>query len=406
MGRRKKQHPRLAFGAIPRWLYDMLANGEISGPQFVVWAIIRGYVKDEERGTFSPPPIDLTNREIATGAGMSRDRVRQLLIQLEERGLVLRLSGEDLRQRGLSGRRWLQLLRPDTPLENNGVKSNGIENNAITNNNSSSSSQTKNPSSSTSEDDLILVSRLREGGVGGGGDHPLENNPIKNNGVKHNGIESQGEKRREVALALRELGALPGPDYEIADQMLSDERFRDLEGTRLLQEVRDTFYRVYRQSKQDARNAQEAMRYTIHRLRYGDWGNRIAATDEEARRRRLDQYPQTTSFSPKQPPPSEAQQLWQEALGIMELQMTRATFDTRLRESAALEINGNGQTLVVQVRNRYDVEWLESKLYPVVLRALRQVIETRADDERLGLDLETLDVHFVIPEPDTKPDQA
>ncbi len=411
MGRRKKQHPRLAFGAIPRWLYDMLANGEISGPQFVVWAVIRGYVKDEERGTFSPPPIDLTNREIAQGAGISTKRARQLLAELEEVGVLQRLTADELADRNLGGNRWLRLIRPHTPLKNMGEINMGEKDMEETNKNSSRSSPADHSQASPSEDDLVLVARPGEGGAGGESHTPLRNrgeihNPHKNKGEKDKVEKSQGEKRRAVALTLRDLGAFAGVDYEIADTMLAAERFNTLESADLRAEVRDTFYRVYHQSEQDARNAHEAMRFTISRLRNGDWGDRVAKTRDAARRRRLDQYPQTTSLSPKQPPPSEAQQLWQEALGIMELQMTRATFDTRLRESAALEINGNGQTLVVQVRNRYDVEWLESKLYPVVLRALRQVIETREDDERLGLDLETLDVHFVIPEPDTKPDQA
>jgi hypothetical protein len=411
MGRRKKQHPRLAFGAIPRWLYDMLANGEISGPQFVVWAVIRGYVKDEERGTFSPPPIDLTNREIAQGAGISTKRARQLLAELEEVGVLQRLTADELADRGLGGNRWLRLIRPHTPLKNKGEINMGEKDMEETNKNSSRSSPADNSQASPSADALVLVARSGEGGAGGEGHTPLRNrgeihNPHKNKGEKNKVEKSQGEKRRAVALTLRDLGAFSGVDYEIADTMLAAERFNTLEGTDLRAEVRDIFYRVYHQSEQDARNAHEAMRFTISRLRNGDWGDRVAKTRDEARSRRLDQYPQTTSFSPKQPPPSEAQQLWQEALGIMELQMTRATFDTRLRESAALEINGNGQTLVVQVRNRYDLEWLESKLYPVVLRALRQVLQTRADDERLGLNLETLDVHFVIPEPDTKPDQA
>lgn len=409
MGRRKKQHPRLAFGAIPRWLYDMLANGEISGPQFVVWAVIRGYVKDEERGTFSPPPIDLTNREIAQGAGISTKRARQLLAELEEVGVLQRLTAEELADRNLGGNRWLRLIRPPTPLKNKGEINMGEKDMEETNKNSSRSSPADHFQASPSEDDLVLVARPGEGGAGGEGHIPLRNrgeinNPHKNKGEKDRVEKSQGEKRRAVALTLRDLGAFSGVDYEIADTMLAAERFNTLEGADLLAEVRDTFYRVYHQSEQDARNAHEAMRFTISRLRNGDWGDRAAKTRDKARSRRLEQYTQPRSLVRKPSPPTETERLWQETLNTLELQMTRGTFDTRLRDSKALEINGNGQTLVVQVRNRYDLEWLESKLYPVVLRALRQVVETRADDERLGLDLETLDVHFVIPEPDTKPD--
>ncbi|MBN1873967.1 MAG: chromosomal replication initiator protein DnaA [Anaerolineae bacterium] len=66
------------------------------------------------------------------------------------------------------------------------------------------------------------------------------------------------------------------------------------------------------------------------------------------------------------------QRLWQATLGELELQMTRATFDTWLRDTQCLGLEDNEQ-LVVGVKNGYAVEWLESRLYPVIERTLNRL---------------------------------
>ncbi|MGC9400567.1 MAG: chromosomal replication initiator protein DnaA [Anaerolineae bacterium] len=70
----------------------------------------------------------------------------------------------------------------------------------------------------------------------------------------------------------------------------------------------------------------------------------------------------------------DARRLWQAALGELELQMTRATFDTWLRDTECLGLE-NGNTLIVGVKNGYAVEWLENKLYPVIQRTLHHLAE-------------------------------
>jgi chromosomal replication initiator protein len=66
--------------------------------------------------------------------------------------------------------------------------------------------------------------------------------------------------------------------------------------------------------------------------------------------------------------PASADKLWQAVLGELQLQMTRATFDTWLRGSQAIAMEDN--VLTVHVRHTYAVDWLDNRLMPVVQRAL------------------------------------
>lgn len=72
-----------------------------------------------------------------------------------------------------------------------------------------------------------------------------------------------------------------------------------------------------------------------------------------------------------------AEKQWQATLGELQLQMTRATFDTWLRGSRILSCDGN--TYIVYVRHAYAVDWLQNRLLPVVQRTLRR--HTRPDVE-------------------------
>lgn len=441
MPRGKRHHDRLLFGAIPWWLYRWLEQGYITASEFIIWSVIRGYVKDAEPGVFSPPAIDLTNREIARGAALTQDRIRTILQDLEAKGLLYRIVGAELRACGLSGNRWLLLLAPqdieqhyDSRAIRGGIDTGGIDTPGINKNSSSSSSARDKPPSSTSDGDLVIDARAREGGVGGerptplahtggidaggidrgsidtpgidtGGNRPGENrnHTPPQSSIPRAQVSEGGDKRADVGATLQALGAFPGPAFEIADRMLAAERFNTLAGADLLAEVRDTFFRVYRQSQEDARHDREAMRFTINRLRNGDWGDRIAATAQEAHSRRYDTYAayysagdEVQARTPEAV--SEVQQLWQEILNVTELRMAPATFNTWLRGSQALEINGAGQTLVVQVANRYAVEWLSNKLYPVLQRAMGQVLQDRQADGEGLLDIETANIRFVVPE--------
>lgn len=63
--------------------------------------------------------------------------------------------------------------------------------------------------------------------------------------------------------------------------------------------------------------------------------------------------------------------VWDRTLDILQGQMTRATFDTWLRGSRLLE--ENGVTWTVAVRHAYALDWLNSRLMPVIERAARHV---------------------------------
>ena len=65
-----------------------------------------------------------------------------------------------------------------------------------------------------------------------------------------------------------------------------------------------------------------------------------------------------------------AEKLWQAALGELQLQMTRATFDTWLRGSRV--ISCEGCTYTVHVRHAYAVAWLQNRLLPLIRRTLQR----------------------------------
>jgi len=66
------------------------------------------------------------------------------------------------------------------------------------------------------------------------------------------------------------------------------------------------------------------------------------------------------------------QRLWQATLGELELQMTRATFDTWLRNTHCLGLE-NESTLIVGVKNGYAMEWLEHRLYAMIQRTMYRI---------------------------------
>ncbi len=430
MGRRKKQHDRLAFGATPWWLYELLEAGYLNMTEFVVWSIIRGYVKDEIPGVFSPSPIDLSNREIARGTTLTTDRVRVVLKDLEDRGYLQRITGEDLRELGLGGNRWLLLLAPqgipqrvpleDFPLEiAGGNLAGGKIAGGLNNNTSSSSSEARKTSrDSASEVDVVVESRAGEGGTGEGANNPLEIAGGYLAGGKIAGGNSAGgsdkgeNRRKDVAELLKELHVFPRANFHIADKMLADAQFSPLQGAALLSEVRATFFRVFNQERTHAKSDAEAMRFTVNRLKAGDWGAGFATVLAEADRRKRDRdvelYASRAPLpeKPRQPwedspypQAARVQPLWQDTLGEAKLQLTRATFDLWLRDSVALGINSDGQTLVVRVKNYQAVEWLTGKLYDVIHRSLVTNL-TDGEGDAYGLEVSpaTLGVRFVTGE--------
>lgn len=82
-------------------------------------------------------------------------------------------------------------------------------------------------------------------------------------------------------------------------------------------------------------------------------------------------------------------QLWQTCLDELQLQMTKATFDTWVKPTFALAFDPEASVLIVGVRNAYAKQWLENRLYGMIERilshvlgqpaAIRFVLQTRDD---------------------------
>ncbi|MFN2186445.1 MAG: DnaA ATPase domain-containing protein, partial [Anaerolineae bacterium] len=74
---------------------------------------------------------------------------------------------------------------------------------------------------------------------------------------------------------------------------------------------------------------------------------------------------------------ANAQKQWQATLGELQLQMTRATFDTWLRGSEVISCEDGLYT--VYVRHAYAVDWLQNRLLAVVKRTLQRHAGPDAD---------------------------
>ncbi|HEX6384861.1 MAG TPA: chromosomal replication initiator protein DnaA [Anaerolineae bacterium] len=66
---------------------------------------------------------------------------------------------------------------------------------------------------------------------------------------------------------------------------------------------------------------------------------------------------------------------WKATLGELELQMTRATFNTWLKDAHLLKYEDD--TYVISVRNDYAKDWLENRLHDTVMRTLSAVTSQR-----------------------------
>ncbi|MFO7538645.1 MAG: chromosomal replication initiator protein DnaA [Chloroflexota bacterium] len=67
-----------------------------------------------------------------------------------------------------------------------------------------------------------------------------------------------------------------------------------------------------------------------------------------------------------------AKKIWKATLGELEMQMTRATFDTWLKDTRVLSYEDD--LFVIGVRNDYAKDWLENRLKDTILRALASIL--------------------------------
>ena len=73
--------------------------------------------------------------------------------------------------------------------------------------------------------------------------------------------------------------------------------------------------------------------------------------------------------------PAEARRIWTQSLDELQLQMTRATFDTWLRGSQVAEADDG--CLTIAVRHVHAVDWLQNRLLPLIERTVAR----HADNE-------------------------
>lgn len=76
------------------------------------------------------------------------------------------------------------------------------------------------------------------------------------------------------------------------------------------------------------------------------------------------------------------EQVWQAALGELQLQMTRATYDTWLRDTTL--VSSDDDTFVIGLKNAYARDWLENRLRTTIQRTLT------------GIKGQSVDVKFVV----------
>lgn len=65
-------------------------------------------------------------------------------------------------------------------------------------------------------------------------------------------------------------------------------------------------------------------------------------------------------------------QVWQTALGQLQMQMTRATFDTWVRQTTALACEDG--MFIIGVHNGYAKDWLENRLQGLIVRTLTDIV--------------------------------
>lgn len=75
-------------------------------------------------------------------------------------------------------------------------------------------------------------------------------------------------------------------------------------------------------------------------------------------------------------PPRDARavEIWNTALMELQLQMTKATFDTWVKPAFAISYDRERAELVIGVRNLYAKQWLENRLYGMIERTVQHVV--------------------------------
>ena len=94
-------------------------------------------------------------------------------------------------------------------------------------------------------------------------------------------------------------------------------------------------------------------------------------------------------------------QVWQAALGQLQLQMTRATFDTWLKDTRI--ISQNNGNMVIGTKNAFAKDWLENRLLNTINRTVANVLGRPVDIQfAIDTEMEPLDQRDTPAEPMTQ----
>jgi chromosomal replication initiator protein len=72
-----------------------------------------------------------------------------------------------------------------------------------------------------------------------------------------------------------------------------------------------------------------------------------------------------------------ADQVWQAALGQLQMQMTQATFDTWVKNTHA--VSQNGDSLVIGTKSAFAKDWLENRLFATISRTVTNIVGRAID---------------------------
>ena len=189
---------------------------------------------------------------------------------------------------------------------------------------------------------------------------------------RRNKKEEHEEEEEEIEQMLTKNGIFAAAAREIAGQMaLAGLGVREAEeilvGT--LQSIQTGM----------PRGDEEIISLAVDRLRRGIWdsGKHARAALRRARYG-VSQDPSRLSPAPPTSPasPDDSHDIWQAALGELQLELTRATFETWLRGSRLVACEDG--VFVIGVANEYARDWLEARLRPVVERVLTRLAGRKA----------------------------
>jgi hypothetical protein len=194
----------------------------------------------------------------------------------------------------------------------------------------------------------------------------LEPEPIFEEEEEEEKKDSSCENENEIARVLQECGVFPENAARIASRMS--------QAGLTPQDALEIFRATLQAAAQPGLAEEQVVARAVYRLEQGIWdaGERAREAIRRARHRTsspgvvlgIEQSDEAQETDP-------ASRIWQAALGELQLELTRATFETWLRNSRLVTCEDG--VFVIGVANTYARDWLESRLRSVVERVLARL---------------------------------